>query len=198
LPSEFTQIGLATTRSLRELRGALECLAQRIAQASLEVVAQPSPGLADDIAGSVLVDGRPCGVIGQASAAVLAHYGLERPVNIATLRFDALLAGAGRTRTSRPLPKFPSVTRDLSLVVDEQVTWRQLADAIAAIDQPMRAGLQYVTTYRGKPIEPGRKSVTITLTYRWEHGTLRGEQVDEQVAAVVAALGQSLKAELRK
>jgi phenylalanyl-tRNA synthetase beta chain len=61
----------------------------------------------------------------------------------------------------------------------------------------MRAGLEYVTTYRGKPIPQNRKSVTVTLTYRWAEGTLRSEQVDDQIAQVVDAVGKKLSAQLR-
>jgi phenylalanyl-tRNA synthetase beta chain len=57
--------------------------------------------------------------------------------------------------------------------------------------------LDYLTTYRGKPVPDGRKSVTVTLTYRWGDGTLRSEQVDQQVAEVVEAAKEKLSARLR-
>jgi len=75
---------------------------------------------------------------------------------------------------------------------------RQIEQAVAAASQPMRVGLEYVVTYRGKPIAAGSKSVTITLTYRSSEGTLRGEQVDEQVQQVLASLQRELTAEIRK
>jgi len=57
--------------------------------------------------------------------------------------------------------------------------------------------VDYVTTYRGKPVPAGRKSVTVTLTYRAADQTLRNEQVDQQVTEVVEALRKGLAAELR-
>jgi phenylalanyl-tRNA synthetase beta chain len=95
------------------------------------------------------------------------------------------------------VPRFPAVQRDLSLILDESVSWQQLSDAIEQVDQPLRTGIDYVTTYRGKQIEPGRKSVTVQLTYRWPEGTLRREQVDQQVEQVVEALAEGFSAQLR-
>ncbi|HDZ42926.1 MAG TPA: hypothetical protein ENH80_03195, partial [Phycisphaerae bacterium] len=51
--------------------------------------------------------------------------------------------------------------------------------------------------YRGKPLAKGKKSVTATLTYRSPDGTLRGEQVDQQIDAVIGAAKKALGAELR-
>jgi phenylalanyl-tRNA synthetase beta chain len=95
------------------------------------------------------------------------------------------------------LPRFPAIQRDLSVIVAEPVRWSRLRGVIEGVDQPLLAGLEYVTSYRGKPIPDGAKSVTVTLTYRSDTGTLRAQQVDEQVQQVLAALQQGLGATLR-
>jgi phenylalanyl-tRNA synthetase beta chain len=95
------------------------------------------------------------------------------------------------------LPKFPPIRRDLSLIVEEAVTWSQTIEAIRAVEQPLRAEETYVTTYRGKPIPKGRKSVTVALEYRSPDGTLTNEQADEQVRELFGSLKAQLQAELR-
>jgi phenylalanyl-tRNA synthetase beta chain len=127
----------------------------------------------------------------------MEHYGLSRRLAAAAIRFDALARRACPVRAYEALAKFPAVRRDLSLIVQESVTWRQLAEVIESVPQPMRVGVEYVTTYRGKPVPKGDKSVTVTLIYRWSEGTLRGEQVDQQVAEIVSAAGEKLTARLR-
>jgi phenylalanyl-tRNA synthetase beta chain len=136
-------------------------------------------------------------MIGMVGPAVLDYYGLTKPLAAAAVRFDALLAAAQQTKVFQPIPRFPAVRRDLSLIVAEKITWKQLADAIAAVPQPMRVAVDYVTTYRGQPVVDGCKSVTVTLTYRSTEATLRSEQVDQQVDQVVQALRKELSAELR-
>lgn len=195
---EHQELGLVTTRDLSALRGALEAVVASLnPQGHLEVHPGASKGLDGSAAGRVLLDGQDIGVIGMVAAEVLDVYGLTQPVAAAAVRFDALLAAAAERRTYQPIPRFPPMRRDLSVVVDEDVTWQRLSDAIAAVPQPMRVAVDYVTTYRGKPIAAGRKSVTVTLTYRAAEGTLRSEQVDQQVAEVVEALHRGLAAELR-
>ena len=198
LPDEYVQLGMVTTGDLRELRGALELLAQRVVpQGRLEIAEAAAAGVDPAVSAEVLLDGEKVGVIGQIASAVRDYYGLEHPIAAATVHFEALLAGADVQRKYQPLPKFPSVRRDLSLIVNEDVTWGQLSETIAAVDQPLRADVEYVTTYRGKPIPDGRKSVTATLVYRSTEGTLRSEQVDQQVQQIIETATKELNAEVR-
>ena len=198
LPGEYVELGLVTTRELRELRGALEAVVEKVDPGSrLELVAKDLAGLQPGAAAELLLDGEPAGRIGMISAEVQDACGLEKPAAVASLHFEALLSRAGAVRTYRPLAKFPGMQRDLSILVDEDVTWRRIEQTVLAVDQPMRESLAYVTTYRGKQIPAGRKSVTLTLTYRKPDGTLRGEEADAQVAQVVESLKKTLSAELR-
>jgi len=198
LPQEHCELAMITTRDLRELRGAIEAIAGQLSSDTLEVRPQDFRGFVEGSAAGLYVAGKLSGAIGLVSPEVLDFYGLEKPFNAMYVDWDALTAAAGQVRQYHPLPKFPSVRRDLSLIVAETVAWRQLEEAIASVPQPMRVAVEYVTTYRGKPIAQGNKSVTITLTYRWNEGTLRSEQVDQQVEQVVTALQQKLGAEVRK
>ena len=200
LPAEHIELAAATTRELRELLGAIEAATAKVApDAKVEVRQQPMAGFADDIGAELLLDGEPAGRIGIVSDKALDQYGLnaERPIAAAAIRFDVILARAGRVRTYEPVAKFPAVRRDLSVVVDEAVTWRQLLDAIDGTPQPQRVSIAYITTYRGKQIGGDRKSVSFTVTYRDPAATLRSEQVDEQVADIISALKENFSAELR-
>jgi phenylalanyl-tRNA synthetase beta chain len=201
MDDEHLELAMVTTRDLAVLRGTLEAVVERLAgQVRLEVQPAAAKGMSNSASGNVLLDdkdGKAIGVIGVVAPEVLDHYGLARPVAAAAVRFDALLAAAQEAKVYQPLPRFPAVRRDLSLIVDEDMAWKRLAEAIAAVPQPMRVAVDYVTTYRGKPVAAGRKSVTVTLTYRAADQTLRSEQVDRQVAEVVEALRKGLAAELR-
>jgi phenylalanyl-tRNA synthetase beta chain len=200
LPAEHVELGLMSTGELRDVRGALEAVLEQIApQARLEVCRESLAGFGGDLSGLVLIDDEAVGSVGVIAPEVLDYYGLnpDRPIAAGTIAFDALLDRAGAQRTYEPLGKFPPVRRDLSVVVDEDVTWAAIAETVAAVDQPTRTHMNYVTTYRGEQIAPGRKSVTFALTYRSPHETLRSEQVDAQVEEVVSVLKNQFAAELR-
>jgi phenylalanyl-tRNA synthetase beta chain len=196
LPAEYIELALVSTEGQRDVRGALEAAVRRIAPA-----AKVSVESADGFADTILLDGQAAGKIGTISparaAAIHKHYGLEKNLGVATLRLDALAQRAQLTRTTRPLPKFPPIHRDLSLILDEAATWGELAAAITAVNQPLRVEETYVTTYRGKPIPKGKKSVTVALEYRSNEGTLTNEQVDRQVQDLLTALQKRLTVELR-
>ncbi len=196
--NEHMELAMVTTRELADLRGAAEAVADCIA-AGLRLEVRPAKpmGLDPGAAAEVLAEGEVIGVIGAVAREAMEYYGLSRPLAAAAIRFDALARRACPVRAYEALAKFPAVRRDLSLIVAESVTWRQLAEVIESVPQPLRVGVEYVTTYRGKPVAQGEKSVTVTLVYRWSEGTLRGEQVDEQVAGIVEAAEKKLTARLR-
>ncbi|MGC9453935.1 MAG: phenylalanine--tRNA ligase subunit beta [Phycisphaerae bacterium] len=198
LPAEYTELAMASTGELRDLRGAVEAVCESLTgNADLELRRCSRAGLAEDAAVDIHLDGESIGWMGLVSEAVRDHYGLENAPAVASLNFDLLSGHALETRTYAAIPRFPSVRRDLSLILDEEVTYQQLRDAVEAVDQPLRVGMDYVTTYRGKPIPDGRKSVTVRLEYRSDEGTLRREQVDERVDELLSVLSKELGAELR-
>ena len=198
LPDEKIELAMVTTRDLRHLRGALEMpLARLSPSTALDFRPGDVAGLAPAGGGQVFLGDWCVGAVGQLADQVQHYYGLEHPLCAARLDFQAVLDHAEKRRTFTPLPKFPAVSRDLSLVVDEAAAWRDIRDAIDSVTQPMRVDVQYVTTFRGTPIPAGRKSVTVRLVYRSEDATLRSEDVDGQIAAVVSVLAEKASAVLR-
>ncbi len=199
LPSEHIELGLLSTGDLRDLRGAIEAAMSEV-DPTCKIQAAPAviAGLAEGQSAQLTVNGKVVGLIGLIDPKVQDHFSLEKSIAAGAIRFDALLARAGKTRQYQPLAKTPSVQRDLSVIVDDAATWAQLVEVIDSVDQPIRTAVEYVTTYRGKPIEPGKKSVTIALTYHRLDATLRNEEVDEQIGQLVAAFSEKLNAELRK
>jgi phenylalanyl-tRNA synthetase beta chain len=108
-----------------------------------------------------------------------------------------LLAGAKHVKQLHPLPKFPSVRRDLTLDVDDATPYERIESAVREARPQLLESLEYVTTYRGKQLEKGKKSVTVALVFRSPNETLTGEAVEASVQRVIAAAKQSLAATLR-
>ena len=96
-----------------------------------------------------------------------------------------------------PLPKFPAVSRDLSFDLPDATRYDALEDVVRKVKPEHLEELKYVTTYRGKPLEKGRKSVTITLIFRSPSETLTGDKVEAAVQKVVDAAKGELGAALR-
>src|SRR5207245_5366748 len=120
----------------------------------------------------------------------------DRPA-AAELDLEPLLAGVRSVPQVNPLPKYPPVRRDLSFVLPESARYEAMESLVRRVNPQWMEDLEYVTTYRGKPLEKGTKSVTVTLVFRSAAGTLTSEAVEGSVQNVVRAAEQNLGAKLR-
>ena len=199
LPDEFTQLCLLSTNNLRELKGSVEYLVSRVnSEINLEFKPAKIAGFDEKVCAEIFIDGKSAGQIGIVDAKVQKYYSLAKAPAIANLRFDILLKKVNLVRTASLLPKFPSVNRDLSLVVAEDINWLTLEETVKSVDQPIRVGFEYVTTYRGEQLGKGKKSVTMQLEYRSNDGTLTSEQVDQQIDQLLQAFKAKFDFELRQ
>lgn len=137
------------------------------------------------------------GSIGLIAPAVLQQFGLDRPHAAAELALAPLFAAYPPDTRASAMPAFPAIDRDISAIVGEQVTWQSLTALAAELGLQHHEATSHVATYRGKQIGDGRKSVTMRMIFRSHERTLRSEEVDAQVEAVVRALRERLGAEVR-
>jgi phenylalanyl-tRNA synthetase beta chain len=187
---------------LRRVRGAVEQVVSTLGGDAARVTVDACPPFdAADREGAtatLAINGKVCGAMRLFSDAALRHYGVDRPVAGAEIELGALLALWPPKSRATPPPAFPAIERDLSIVVDERVTWASIAGEVQRAQPALLDGLHFVGVYRGKQAGEGRKSVTMRLRFRDESRTLRHEEVDPQVASVVAALERSLGAAVRR
>jgi phenylalanyl-tRNA synthetase beta chain len=115
----------------------------------------------------------------------------------AELDFDELMALAGGSVKIKPIPRFPAIGRDLSIVVAESIAWANVARAVQEAAPAELEDIRFVDIYRGKGIAAGTKSVTLSLSFRDEDGTLTHETVDKYQAAILESLQRAVGAELR-
>lgn len=142
-------------------------------------------------------DGKAIGTIGRLAENVAASYKFRQPVYVLELDLGALLSGPAKAIQYSPLPRYPSVTRDISLLVNRNVS---LAEIFAAVDNQHVAdcrSVKLVGTFEGGNIQSSKRSVTLRLEYRSDDRTLRDEEVEESHSRVTAALLQTFAAEQR-
>lgn len=197
LPQERTKLSLVASDGLRKLRGAVEGMIRNI-QGTAQVEFVPA-GLAwAQVGAHVVVNGRAIGEAGIFSDAVRARFDLKdlTPCG-AELDFGGLMELKGAPVRIKPIPRFPAIERDLSIVVAEETPWADIAAAVRSSAPPELEDIRFVDIYRGKGIAPGKKSVTLSLRFRDEDGTLTHDAVDAYQAAILDSLNRSVGAELR-
>ena len=195
---ERRQVAVVGGTDYRATRGAVEAvLAKLDPDRPVTVTPMDRPGHTPGGCGELRWGGTVVGHIGRVDRAVAEQVDLREPVMAAELSLSALLDGARPVPQLKPLPRFPAVRRDLSLVVPESTRYDQVDATIQEVAPADLEAVEYVTTYRGKPLDAGTKSVTVALVFRSPVSTLTGDAVESAVAGVVDAAKVRLGATLR-
>lgn len=137
------------------------------------------------------------GVFGQIHPLVAANYGVDTEVYTAELSFEAMYEMRGGIPVYQPLPKFPAVTRDIAVVCDEGVTVGALEESIRRGAKGLLKDVSLFDIYRGPGVAIGKKSVAFSLVLRADDRSLTGEEADEDVQSILAALKADHNAVLR-
>jgi phenylalanyl-tRNA synthetase beta chain len=195
---ERRMLALVGGTDLRETRGAIEALLEKLdAGRRIEIMPQDHPGYASGAAAAVAWGGKVIGRLGRVHRRIAEKLSLRESPTAAELDLPALIDQMQHVPQLRPLPRFPAVRRDLSLVVSESVHYAALESLVAKLNLADLEAVEYVTTYRGKPLDKQSKSLTITLIFRSSAGTLTSEQVEGSMQRVIDGAGRELKATLR-
>jgi phenylalanyl-tRNA synthetase beta chain len=195
---EHRKLGLIGSTDYRAVRGMIETLVARLdSNLALKITPADRPGYAGGACGKIEWAGQLLGYIGKVDRAVASRLSLREQPVVAELELAVLLEHAQHVPQLRALPRYPAVRRDLSLVVTEATRYEQLESVVAQVKPEGLEAVDYVTTYRGKPLEAGVKSVTLTLVFRSPTTTLTSEAVESSVQRVVTAAKEKLGAVLR-
>jgi len=183
---------------LRAMRGAVEVVLGRLdKERRVSVLSTDRQGYARGTAGEIRWAGEVVGYVGMTDQAIVNKVGLGFAPAMAELDLNALLQGARAVPQLASLPKFPAVRRDLSLIVGDSIRYSQIEATLQGVGVPDLEAIDFVTTYRGKPLEKGLKSITTTLVFRSPATTLRNEDVEASVGRLIEACRQSIGATIR-
>ena len=180
-----------------DLKGALEVLLDRLGLRGLQwrPAATVDPLFVE--AGEIGLGKQTLGCFGQMQPVTAAKLDLKRPVFLAELDLDLVLARRHAGRSFKALAQFPSVRRDVAMLVDEGVTHDDVLREVKKAKATLLQGVELFDVFRGKGIPEGKKSVAYAFVYRHQDRTLKDDEVTEAHAQIVARLKASAGAEIR-
>jgi phenylalanyl-tRNA synthetase beta chain len=182
---------------LLDIKGALEAATDAMRVGELEFEPSRVGHLREGQSARVRLSGAEVGSLGRLSEELAAAHKFRQPVFVAELNLTALLdAGESPVRYA-PLPRYPSVVRDASLVADRRVTFGEMRRTILNLGIEECRGVLLVDVYEGANVPEGKRSLTLRVEYRADDRTLRDEEADAMHARVVAALESEHGAQLR-
>jgi phenylalanyl-tRNA synthetase beta chain len=181
-----------------DLKGAVESIAESMGTETLRfTAAETIPHLHPGRAAVISLGQQEIGRIGQLHPRIAAGYKFKQPVFVAELDFGKLLDADRLEVRYHPLPKYPTVVRDVAVVINRSVSFANIETAILALQIPDLVGLRLFDIYAGKELPEGKHSVALSLRYRSMERTLTDEEINAAHQRVVNALVRDFGAETR-
>ncbi len=133
----------------------------------------------------------PIGYLGELHPTIQKTYGIGARTYVAKLLIQEMEELAEAEVTYRPLPKFPAITRDLSLLCEDALPVGTMEQAIEKAAGKLLEQVTLFDVYKGDQIASGMKSVSFSLRLRSHEGTLTDEQADATMKRVLKALAET-------
>lgn len=188
----------AVTVTYHSLKGVIESLLGELRISETEVRPAPVPWLHPGRTAALVVAGQAIGTLGELHPDVIREMDLPAPTCVAEVDLDAILDRAVLQPRFVPIPRFPSVRRDVSLVVSSGVTAAQVKEVIRAAGGMFLEEIEVFDVYTGAPIPPGHRNLAYMLSFRSPERTLTAEEVATAMAAITRALERQLGAKIRE
>ena len=201
LPREDVILTMGTygaSETFFTLKGEIETILRSLnAQKAGYTACKDNPSYHPGRCAVLSVGGTQVGVLGQVHPLVAANYGIDSEVYCAEVNFTALLNLLAPEALYTPLPRFPSVERDIAVVCDEALTVAQVEACILGAGGKLLKKVRLFDVYRGKGIPENKKSLAFSLELRAEDRTLTDSDSEEVMTKILDALASKLGAVLR-
>ncbi|MDR0814396.1 MAG: phenylalanine--tRNA ligase subunit beta, partial [Bacteroidales bacterium] len=127
------------------------------------------------------------------------RFDVKTPVYYADFRWDVVLKLLNRVKISyKEIPRFPEVIRDLSLLVDKQLKFAEIARVANIAEQKLLKDVSLFDVYEGDKIADGKKSYAVRFTLQDAQQTLTDQQIDKVMQRIAGALEKETGAQVRQ
>jgi phenylalanyl-tRNA synthetase beta chain len=180
------------------LKGIVEVLFSAQHIGNVEFAREPNPVMEEGWAVSIRLDGRPCGKMGVLSEAIRKKWRMVEPVAVAEIALSPLVVHIFDIPAAREVPAYPSVARDVAMIVDQNVTHEDILKVIRKSAPQELTAIKLFDIFMSKVVGETRKSVAYSLVYRSSERTLTDEDANRYHEEIKKALKSSLNAEIRE
>ena len=198
LPAEEYHVGLVSGADYFDVKGLVAELVTRLGiDEPMSVAMIDVDGMAAGTAITLKLGETVFGVMGRVSSSLTQSLKLSGDVVVAELQLPPLVEASRLVPQQRSVSGFPTIRRDLNLIVDQSVRWADLAASVRRGGGELVRDLDYVETFR-KPEVDGAdtKRMLISVELQSDRETLSGDQADAAVAGILEAVGSDVGARL--
>ncbi len=182
-----------------DLKGSLESLLDSLQIADLQFTrlsGDGAPYIRPGVGADIRIADQSVGVMGEIHDAVLDAYGLKQTAFVFELDLAQLIDLIPDAVFAQPLPKFPSTSRDATLIVDQEMEADNILAEVRKLDQPLVEDVQLFDVFQGKPVPESAKSVSFRIIYRSAEKTLEDETINQLHKEITDSLVKKFNADL--
>ena len=180
-----------------DMKGIVEGLLEALQVSDYTMVRSGQPYLHPGKSCDIIVEGKVIGSFGEVHPVVQENFDLDQVTYVLEMEIEPLVASATHVPQYKHLPKFPSMSRDIAVVVPVEVTNSELEGVIREHAGELLRGVRVFDIYTGKQVAAGCKSMAFNLTYQAADRTLTDAEVDASMKKVIAEVAEAYKAKLR-
>ena len=178
-----------------EAKGVIENMTRNCHMESIKLEKIEKPAWTDKNAYlNITKDNEIIGSLGLLSVQTMTESKVKRTnVAIFEINFDKLVPYNSRTNKYERLPELPLVEKDLSILVDKEISWKKIEESIKS----MVKEVEFIDEYKGNQIPDGKKSITLKVRMMNEGTTMTSEEINEKMNAILNILDKECDATLR-
>lgn len=195
---EVLTIGSYGNMDFFDIKGVVENLMEELNIKNYRILSSTHDSLHPGRTAELIINNKRIGWLGEAHPDMLDNYDVPVRAFIAELNFDEIVNQSNPIIKYRPLPKYPSVSRDIAVVVDEEITAGQIEEIIRNKGGKTVEDVKLFDIYRGSQIEKGYKSMAYAITYRSDEKTLTEEEISKVHNKILNSLANQVGASLRQ
>ena len=178
-------------------QGALESAIEALNIPSIEFTANNVKHLRPGQSAEISISGKPVGTLGRLNDEISSAYKFRQPVFIGEVDLQTLLEAKEKDVLYYPLPVYPSIQRDVSLLIKRNISFAEIKQTIELEGFELLRKVQYVDVYEGKGMADDERSLTIRLEYSSDERTLLEEEIEIIHVRILNVLSRKLDAKQR-
>ena len=144
----------------------------------------------------ILYNNELIGMVGMVAPSILQNFGLKQSVYIAEINIDSLFPFLSVIKQSKPIPKYPAVYRDFTIIIDKEIASGKIMACVEDAREELVESTFLFDVFEGNPIPEGKKSISFRITYRSSSRTLADEEVNQVHQKISGRLLKSFDATL--
>jgi phenylalanyl-tRNA synthetase beta chain len=178
-------------------KGIWEALTQTQGAPPWSIAPLQVPALEDGMSISIQAQGRTVGLLGVVKRSLCAKWRIAEPLAVIETQLQAVLPADDSPPTACPVPAYPAITRDVSLLLEEHTTHQQVMDVVKKVSPKELETVRLFDIFAGEGISAGKKSLAYSFRYRSAERTLTDEEANRHHDRIKDALRRDLGAEIR-